>query len=203
MRLSIHRDFLNVWACSLMVWLSWNPVVYAGVLRLFSLIVSYAEAKADVVVLVGGQNWDFWAVANSTAVWSATWKTTGWQTKEPFFGNMNLGTSHGCWLKSGTLLWMPIGRGGSLLRLTGTELLISTAKTTTARKTCDSGQKLTIFLIIGETMCHRVLPLLLLADWLCQSFEPLSGLSVLPHHYQYFFRLLVSCFQPHHFSLWN
>lgn len=90
-----------------------------------------------------GQNWDFWAVANSTAVWSATWKTTGWQTKEPFFGNMNLGTSHGCWLKSGTLLWMPMGRGGSLLRLTGIELLISTAQTTKARKTCDSGQKLT------------------------------------------------------------
>lgn len=143
MRLSIHRDFLNVWACSLMVWLSWNSVVYAGVLQLFSLIVSYAEAKADIVALVRGQNWDFWAVANSTAVWSATWKTTGWQTKEPFFGNMNLGTSHGCWLKSGTLLWMPKGRGGFLLRLTGTELLISTAKTTTARKTCDSGQKLT------------------------------------------------------------
>lgn len=70
-------------------------------------------------------------------------KLRGWQTKEPFFGNMNLGTSHGCWLKSGTLLWMPMGRGGSLLRLTGTNLLISTAKATTARKTCDSGQKLT------------------------------------------------------------
>lgn len=60
-----------------------------------------------------------------------------------------------------------------------------------------------ICLMIGETMSHRVLPLLLLADWLCQTFEPLSGLSGLPHYYQYFFKLLVSCFQPHHFSLWN
>lgn len=148
MRPSTHRDFLNVWACSLMVWLSWNPVVYAGMLWLFSLIVSYAEAKADVVALVRGQNWDFWAVANSTAVWSATWKTTDWQTKEPFFGNMNLGTSHSCWLKSGTLLWMPMGRGGSLPRLTGMKLLISNAETTTARKTCDSSQKLTY-------LCHN------------------------------------------------
>lgn len=41
--------------------------------------------------------------------------------------------------------------------------------------------------------------------WQIGYVRPLnpSGLSVLTHHCRYFFRVLVSCFQPHHCGPWN
>lgn len=68
---------------SQMVWLSWNSVISTGMLWPLTLGVSYAEAKADVVALVRGQDWSG-AVANGTAVQSARswpicltmWKST-------------------------------------------------------------------------------------------------------------------------------
>lgn len=61
---------------------------------------------------------------------------------------MNVGTNHGCWLTSGTFMWMPVRTGGFLPWLMELELLIeptsvSNAEATTAGKTCNSCRKLT------------------------------------------------------------
>ena len=57
-------------------------MVSSGALWLVSLSVSNAEERADGVAPVRGQGSDFMAVGNGTAIWSITWKTTDWLTKD-------------------------------------------------------------------------------------------------------------------------
>lgn len=131
---------------SLMVWLSWNQAAPTGVLWLFSLSANYAEAKAEVVA--GGKT-----ETSECCQWHSclvyTWKTTDWQIKETLLRKHEPGSKPRLLAElSGTLMQMPMGRGGSLQEPIGMKLLmepdsVSNAEAAMSGQTCGSWQKLT------------------------------------------------------------